>query len=957
MKKYLLLIIAIAIIKTGFGQTREITVNANKTGISEVKQEHFDISIKANTGNIFADKVNVKEGRFIKLSFPSSTIDEQFGYPALPVFSELLEIPVGGKVKINIVSYDEEIINLTQIGFNEKIFPNQPPLAKNQDPATVKFYYNERVYKSDEFLINQTVRFVELGIMRGKRIGKLLVNPIRYNPVKNIIKIKTNIIVEVVFENADITATKALAQKYHSPLFEGAFGKLLNSQAGTKDQIVSYPVKYVIVSDPLFQTVLQPFVAWKTKKGFNVIEAYTNNPAVGTTTTTIKSYLQGLYTAATASDPAPSFVLLVGDVAQVPAFSGSGHVTDLYYCEYDGSGDYFPEAYYGRFSATNIEQLQAQIDKTLEYEQYLMPSPSFLDTVVMVSGVDASYAPTYGNGQITYGTTNYFNSAHGIYSNTYLYPLSGSSATQIRNDISAGCSFANYTAHGSSSGWANPSFTVSDVASMTNIHKYPLMIGNACVTNKFDVSVCFGEALLRAEDKGAIGYIGASNNSYWTGDFYWGVGVGTVTANPTYAGTGLGSYDRTFHDNGEATSEWFPAQGQMIHAGNLAVSAGQSASTAQYYWEIYHLMGDPSLMVYFSEPSAMTVTYNSSVPVGTSSLQVSTESYAYVALSLNGALLDAQYTGTSGIVTLTFPSFSAPVTADVVVTKQNRQPYIGTLDVIPGNTPFVEIQSFTINDAGGNNNGFADYNESILLNIILENIGSQPASNVVLDVNCADPYITLTDSTESFGTISASATATANNALAFNIAGNVPDQHSALFTYTITATGGNSWLGNFNIVINAPSLTIGSYVIDDVSLGNGDGILDAGESASITIDAGNNGGSNCYSVMANLVSNNTLITISNSSINLGTLLSGTNTSVTFNIQADASIAIGTEVIFTCDLQSGVYQSSLSFSEFIGIMQGNYCIPSSNCNVGDEIDDFSFNTISQTATGCGIDGYS
>ena len=53
----------------------------------------------------------------------------------------------------------------------------------------------------------------------------------------------------------------------------------------------------------------------------------------------------------------------------------------------------------------------------------------------------------------------------------------------------------------------------------------------------FDVSVCFGEALLRAEDKGAIGYIGGSNNTYWDEDFWWGVGSGNITSNPSYNNT------------------------------------------------------------------------------------------------------------------------------------------------------------------------------------------------------------------------------------------------------------------------------------------------------------------------------------------------------------------------------------------------------------------------------------
>ncbi len=43
----------------------------------------------------------------------------------------------------------------------------------------------------------------------------------------------------------------------------------------------------------------------------------------------------------------------------------------------------------------------------------------------MIGGVDANYGQVWANGQINYGTTYYFNTAHGITSQTYLYPALG----------------------------------------------------------------------------------------------------------------------------------------------------------------------------------------------------------------------------------------------------------------------------------------------------------------------------------------------------------------------------------------------------------------------------------------------------------------------------------------------------------------------------------------------------
>ena len=66
---------------------------------------------------------------------------------------------------------------------------------------------------------------------------------------------------------------------------------------------------------------------------------------------------------------------------------------------------------------------------------------------------------------------------------------------------------------------------------------------------------------------------------------------------------------------------------------------------------------------------------------------------------MNGVLLDAQLVGPSGMVTLNFPPFANLGTVDVVVTKQFRQPYIGTVSVITTNAPFVICPNYFIDDS------------------------------------------------------------------------------------------------------------------------------------------------------------------------------------------------------------------------------------------------------------------
>ena len=466
----------------------EIILNPSGSNSTQVIENTFHRLQVSNVISSFNTLwLNTEKGEFIELMAPSFAKSNKVGAPQLPVISKLVEIPAGATPQVNIISYDVKEYKLSDFGILQRLLPAQPPQSKSSTKK-IPFEYNQLLYETNSFYGEGLARVEVSGYLRGMQLANLVISPVEYNPVTNTIRIYNNLLVEIVFAGADKAKTDENKAKTYSPYFKNIYSKVINHQPADAmlDTMSKFPVKYVIVSDPMFESALQPFIQWKTKRGFNVIEAYTDNPQVGTTFNSIKAYLQNLYTSATANDPAPTFVLFVGDVAQIPAYNCGAHVSDLYYCEY--SGDFLPEVYYGRFSATNVAELQPQISKTLQYEQYLMPDPSFLNEVVMIAGDDASHELTWGNGQINYGTTYYFNEAHNLVSHTYLQPEpAGANYSQsIQDDISNGVSYANYTAHGSPDGWANPSFGISDVADMTNADKYCLMVGNCCQTNTYN---------------------------------------------------------------------------------------------------------------------------------------------------------------------------------------------------------------------------------------------------------------------------------------------------------------------------------------------------------------------------------------------------------------------------------------------------------------------------------------
>ncbi|MCB0821679.1 MAG: T9SS type A sorting domain-containing protein [Bacteroidales bacterium] len=920
--RILLLIFAMSFVSTQLF-AGNINVKSGSTELKLTKSTYQEIELTNILTDLEFTRVKTQAGYFTLLTAEDYGYSTVKGEPRLPVIKELIEVPLVADYQIEIISQSFTDVDLNAHGIADYIIPAQAPLSKNIDnPEDVEFIFNQDSYNQNTLLGQEMIQVVDLGIIRGVKMARVEIAPVFYNPVSNQIRVYTDLKLRVKFNNANIAQTVDAKETAYSPFYQAIYNQMINFKPiDGAEFITAEPVTYIIVSDPEFESDLQPFIEWKTMKGFQVVEAYTDNPEVGTTTTSIKNYLQDFYNNPPEGYNPQSFVLIVGDIAEVPTFSGTagGHVTDLYYFTYDGAGDIYPECFYGRFSASTLSQLQPQIDKTLEYEKYEFPDPSFLDEVVMVAGADGSYATVWGNGQINYGTENYFNAAHGILSHTYLQPepTGGNYSQNIRNDINNGIAFGNYTAHCSASGWADPSFVINHIAQLTNAHKYPLLIGNCCSSVEFQTT-CFGEEILRAADKGALGYVGGSNSTYWDEDYWFGVGYrSNIVANPTYNANNLGAYDRMFHDHGEPLDDWYITQGQVPSAGNLAVTqSGSSMET--YYWEIYHLMGDPSVMIYLSQPPATYASYQALMPLSSNTFTVNTEPHAYVAISKDGELNGCALADATGLAEVDmFNPIVVPGEADVVITGQNLMPFIGTVTVASPNGAYVLFDDLEIDDSNGNNNGVADFSEEIMLNISLENLGSLTASNLTATISTDDENVSIVSDTHAWPDIAAGDASMEYAAFTFTINELIPDQHIVNFDMEIT-DGVDVWNSTFNITLNAPVLIIGSYTIDD-GTGNNNGRLDPGETANIIVPNFNEGGCDALSTVAALVSTNPMITVNNATFDLQTIAAGGTVNAIFNITVDPMAQVGEIVSLNYNVESAPYSQSSILGLTIGLI--------------------------------------
>ena len=795
MRKFLFLFAVVSICVSAFAQNIQITQNT-----------YQKVSVTFFPGSLTVDNVSLPEGDFSIVSMPDYGSSYQPGSPMLPVLTKMMQIPVCDSVMINIVDADYAEYDASELGVVHPVFPSQVSTAKSD--TTRQFSYNQTVYSTDDFYALPLVSVEKAGIKRDVALSGVHVAPVQYNPVTQRFRVYSRIAVEFTFANADMGRTLEL-QKYASPLFSSDNNVVMNKMQQDRSEYQGAPIKYLIIGNPMFSTneELAEFVAWKRRLGYIVELVYTSDANVGSTTTAIKSFIQGKYDNATPEDPAPSFILLLGDREQLPAFStqvsGESHITDLYYATLNGS-DFLPDCYYGRLSATNNQQLSNQIEKILMYEQYSMPDPSYLGNAVLIAGTDQNYGPVHANGQINYVNENYINTDNPRYSNVmvHLYNCS-SQAALIRSEVSAGAGWVNYTAHGSQTSWADPEFTTTQVAQLQNTNKYGLMIGNCCQSGDFKVSECFGEALLRAEKKGAMGYIGASNNSYWGEDFYWAVGVrSNITANPTYMADALGMYDKLFHTHNEDYSNWVSTIAGIMTGGNMTVQSS-SSSLKKYYWEIYHCFGDPSVRVFLGVPSTMDVVASAVITVGTTTYDVQVDPYAYVALTKDSILIVSTFADEYGQASINLPSSLDPGTYELVALGQNAIPYFQDVQVIIPNGPYVvptmvEVPENTVFISGS----------TVRVNLSLSNMGVSDASQVYATLTPDSPMTMLQDSVF-VGNISVNSTDVHNNAFAF-VMPEAEDYVNLPFTLAVHWYD-TTILRSVNVRVKLPKVTMEEY--------------------------------------------------------------------------------------------------------------------------------------------------
>ncbi len=650
-----------------------------KPRVSLVRSDPTAISLEIDVKGLSYEVVSTKGGKFSEISFPGYGFNREVGRPKLPVIRELVEIPYGATPSLQIVSSSIKEYRLTDLGLEYPILPSQPSRRKDIDTPS-KFSIDNSFYSQDVFSPEKPVRIGPEGVIRGHRFITLEVFPLIYNPGKAQVKLITQLKLQINLLGSDISSTEANLKRLYSPSWE----KLVQNSFinyGTYEGFFpkTSPKGYLIITADDFWEEIQPLKEWIGKRGFSTVMVRTSE--IGSDTASIRTFISNAYY--NWENP-PAYVLLVGEgdtsgvaSAYIQPYSGryplEGHTakaTDLYYSTVDGS-DLFPDIGIGRLSVKISNEAGNIVDKILSFEKLENLQTDWLSRATFIASSE--------NHNLTEGTHNemaltYFEPL-GVLS-TRVYSHFGGSTSNIDSALNWGQVWVNYSGHGSVTTWQDPGYGGSNITSLTNQGMYPFVISNACLTGTYNSSVCFGEKWLRAKDKGGVGFWGASNYTYWDED--------DVLERGLYlSGFGGGLHTLSGMTNG-AKLKIFQYYGL--------------AANVKYYFEVYNLLGEPSLDLFIGAPGTFVVSYNDTLPLLVQTMEMAVDQdSALVTLYKDGITYGVAYSQGGYANVGIYPQISSPGTLYVTVTKHNFKPYIGMVEVISPAISTVSPDSIPIN--------------------------------------------------------------------------------------------------------------------------------------------------------------------------------------------------------------------------------------------------------------------
>ncbi|MBD3285489.1 hypothetical protein GF359_03565, partial [candidate division WOR-3 bacterium] len=497
---------------------------------------------------------NVAEGEetFQRISVPGASHTGEVGKPMLPVFSRSVAIPPTAGVKVK-VEYKEEIVLK-----DYNVYPAQPPLMDNQEKKEFQiedeFYEQDTIYPVEYYYVGTP------GIMRDVRLVGFAIKPFRYNPKTKELTVATDITVRLDYSGYDgrnalegkrlksshnwKRMCRAKILNYDDLYGNGRIGTMIEPPLSAQD-----PPHYLIICAEEFmnRSSLSEFKYWKKKQGFNVYvrslrDIVDGMPDAYDDVNDVKRYIK----AVCLTYPETENVLLIGDApdygsppnydfvkcsddSHIPTFAypedNPNYSSDYWYSLLTGDWedpDPYPDICLGRWCVSSNEDLEAYVEKTLDYERDVNSNWDCEDILLVAHKEEWMWyqyrlCKEYIQWENCYGMADTLYGKHDWATNALI-------SDAISSD--GGLGLINYRGHGSETSWyrwntRDQCYTATDVHNLdqTSFQGYPVVYNIACDNGIicWD-SECMVEAWTRDENGGAVGALAASTGTWTEGN-------------------------------------------------------------------------------------------------------------------------------------------------------------------------------------------------------------------------------------------------------------------------------------------------------------------------------------------------------------------------------------------------------------------------------------------------------
>ncbi len=381
MKKVFLIVLTLVLGTIGYAQSKIQFRSVDKAECQ--KSDMTSLKAVFSFSSLDADKVETTRGEFSEIHIEGTYPNGNVGEPQLPMFTRLIAIPTGATPIVTVGTHSETSYTLSDYGIG-KVSAMQAPIRKDVEPSTVEYAYNEAAYARNSYNDDPIAMVEVLGTMRGITLGRLIVQPVRYNPATGTVKVYNDIEVNVDFQNGDAESTAEMFKNTFSPAFTSVYDEIFNIDmltGGTKDAYTDHPdmynapVKMLVICYSGFKnnSSLNSWLQWKLQKGYYVDIYYTDE--TGTTAANIASFIKTKYNASVSAGNAYTYLIVIGDTGQVPQYMNKNIDSSIGNCASDlgyasvnfssSTSNYFPDMYYSRISVENTTHLANYINKVL----------------------------------------------------------------------------------------------------------------------------------------------------------------------------------------------------------------------------------------------------------------------------------------------------------------------------------------------------------------------------------------------------------------------------------------------------------------------------------------------------------------------------------------------------------------------------------------------------------------